>query len=166
MLEFKDFYDIAEYGNVAWKGSFTPREVAYNAYDYLCEFETSKADGVPTHTIKELAKLLAEDGTNECKDWLYEMAKELNLIDMDFMDYIESDEDVVTRFLVDKPKKNVTETVEELSKNYGVIDLLTAAIMRNNSLSYEEAEDIALRLNSSDYLFDRMIDDFIDDETD
>ena len=56
------------------------------------------------------------------------------------------------------------ETVTDLSKNYGVIDLLTAAIMRNNDLPYEEAEDIALRLNSSDYLFDRMIDDFIDEE--
>ena len=57
-----------------------------------------------------------------------------------------------------------SETVEELSESYGVIDLLTAAIMGNNDLPYEEAEDIALRLNSSDYLFDRMIDDFIDEE--
>ena len=54
-----------------------------------------------------------------------------------------------------------SETVKELSESYGVIDLLTAAIMRNNNLSYEEAEDIAMRLNSSDYLFDRMIDEYL-----
>ena len=61
-------------------------------------------------------------------------------------------------------KEFSNETVTELSENYGVIDLLTAAIMGNNNLSYDEAEDIALRLNSSDYLFDRMIDDFADEE--
>ena len=38
MLEYVDFYTIAEYGNENWKGSFTPREIANNAYNY-------KADG-------------------------------------------------------------------------------------------------------------------------
>lgn len=56
------------------------------------------------------------------------------------------------------------ETVAELSERYGVIDLLTAAIMRNNDLSYDEASEIALRLNSSDYIFDRLIDEFIEEE--
>ena len=91
-MEYADFYNIAEYGNENWKGSFTPKEIAMNAYDYLCEFKYSKANEEPTNTIKELARLLVEDGSEECKDWLYEMAKELNLIDMDYADYLETDE--------------------------------------------------------------------------
>ena len=92
MLSYSDFYDIAEYGNENWKGSFTPKEIACNAYDYLCEFEASKANGEPTHTIEELAKLLVEDGSEEAKEWLYQIASELNLIDMDYQDYLETDE--------------------------------------------------------------------------
>lgn len=62
-MEYGDFYDIAEYGNANWKGNFTQKEIACNAYDYLVEFEKSKNDEKPTHTIKELCKLLAEDGS-------------------------------------------------------------------------------------------------------
>lgn len=40
-MEYGDFYDIAEYGNANWKGNFTPKEIACNAYDYLVE----KANG-------------------------------------------------------------------------------------------------------------------------
>lgn len=92
MLDYKDFYNIAEYGNEHWKGNYTLKEVACNAYNYLCEFRYSKAGQEPTHTIKELAKLLAEDGSDECKDWLYKIADELRLIDMDYRDYLETDE--------------------------------------------------------------------------
>lgn len=91
MMEYIDFYDIAEYGNENWKGSFTPKEIACNAYDYLCEFNASKVNEEPTHTIKELAKLLAEDGSEECKQWLYQIASELGLINMDYADYLDTD---------------------------------------------------------------------------
>lgn len=90
-MEYGDFYDIAEYGNANWNGNFTPKEIACNAYDYLVEFEESKNDEKPTRTIKELCKLLAEDGSEECKEWLYQMADELGLIDMDYQDYLETD---------------------------------------------------------------------------
>ena len=30
MLEYADFYDIAEYGNENWKGSFTQKGIANN----------------------------------------------------------------------------------------------------------------------------------------
>ena len=89
-MDYSDFYDIAVYGNENWKGSFTQKEVACNAYDYTCEFRYSKRDEMPTHTIKELAKLLAEDGSEECKDWLYTIASELGLIDMDYADYLDT----------------------------------------------------------------------------
>lgn len=87
-MEFKDFYDIAEYGNTAWKGSFTPREIAENAYDYLCEFEASKKSGSPTVIIKELANLLFHDGTEEALSWLYQISTELGTLHMEFQDYM------------------------------------------------------------------------------
>ena len=60
-MEYADFYNIAEYGNENWKGSFTPREIACNAYDYLCEYRYSVAKGKPTRTMVELCKLICED---------------------------------------------------------------------------------------------------------
>ena len=62
MMGFDDSYLIAEYGNENWKGSFTPREIADNAYDYLCEFQASKANNEPTEIIKTLCSLLVENG--------------------------------------------------------------------------------------------------------
>ena len=61
MLEYSDFYDIAEYGNENWKGCFTLKEIACNAYDYLCEYRYSVAKGKPTNTMIELCKLIRED---------------------------------------------------------------------------------------------------------
>ena len=62
---------------------------------------------------------------------------------------------------VSKTEVSIETAITKLSKKYGSIDLLTAAIMRNNNLSYEKASEIAERLNSSDYLFDRLIDDIL-----
>lgn len=92
MLDYEFFYNIATYGNANWKGSYTPKEIACNAYDYLVEFEASKARETITSVIQELCKLLAEDGSEECKEWLYRMADELGLIDMDYQDYLDTDE--------------------------------------------------------------------------
>ena len=61
MITYNDFYSIAEYGNENWKGSFTPREIANNAYDYLCEYQASRIKGKPTRTMIELCKLICED---------------------------------------------------------------------------------------------------------
>ena len=60
-MEFNDFYTIAEYGNENWKGSFTPREIACNAYDYKVEYDYSIEQGKPTRTMVELCKLICED---------------------------------------------------------------------------------------------------------
>lgn len=76
-MEFADFYDIAVYGNEAWKGSFTPKEVACNAYDYLCEFKYSKQDTKLNHTMAELINLLKEDGTEECLEWANRITREI-----------------------------------------------------------------------------------------
>ena len=45
-LEYGDFYDIAAYGNENWKGSYTPKEVAQNAYNYYSDFKASKESGI------------------------------------------------------------------------------------------------------------------------
>ena len=60
-MEYTDFYTIAEYGNKNWKGSFTPIEIANNAYDYKAEYDYSIEQGKPTHTMIELCKLICED---------------------------------------------------------------------------------------------------------
>ena len=44
-MEYSDFYDIAEYGNENWKGCFTLKEIACNAYDYKAEYDYSIKQG-------------------------------------------------------------------------------------------------------------------------
>ena len=57
-MEYENFYDIAAYGNCAWRGFFSPREVAKNAHIYTCDFEESSKMGKPNHTMQELCKLM------------------------------------------------------------------------------------------------------------
>ena len=80
-LTYEDFYDIAEYGNANWKGCFTPKEIACNAYNYLVDFEQSKARGGYhiSSTIQELLRLLDEDGSTECCFWANTIRNELGL---------------------------------------------------------------------------------------
>lgn len=122
MLEYRDFYNIAEYGNEAWKGSFSYREIAENAYIYYEDFQWSKENEVISHHIQELAKLLAEDDSDECKDWLYEMAKELGLIDMDYIDFMETDSDIISCFLAEKETKTETTTISGIILQHGADD--------------------------------------------
>lgn len=91
-MEYADFYDIAVYGNENWKGSFSPKEIACNAHIYYADFQWSKENEEISFVIKELAKLLIEDNSDDCKEWLYTIASELGLIDMDYQDYLETDE--------------------------------------------------------------------------
>ncbi len=91
------FLQIAEYGNENWKGNFTPEEVRQNAETYYADFLWSKKNGTVSETIKTLVKNLAEDvrempDLEEPKQWLYRIASELGLIDMDYKNYVETDE--------------------------------------------------------------------------
>lgn len=84
MLDYKDFYCIADYANTHWKGGFAPIEIAENAYNYLCEFQASMMKGEPNGTIKTLLTNLDEDIANgeELEDvryWTTEIRKELDL---------------------------------------------------------------------------------------
>lgn len=92
-----DFLRIAEYGNANWKGSFTTEEVRQNAEDYFADFQYSKENDTISETIKSLCKNLADDvrempDLEEPKQWLYQIASELGLIDMDCNDYLDTDE--------------------------------------------------------------------------
>ena len=94
MLEYTDFYDIAEYGNEHWKGSFTPREIACNAYDYKVEYDYSKEHNKPTHTMIELCKLICED--------------------MDYADYGEIQEESENALTVEQMKQILSDFAMEI----------------------------------------------------
>lgn len=96
-MELEDFLRIAGYGNEMWKGSFTSEEVRENAEIYYADFQYSKANDTISETIKTLAKNLADDvrempDLEEPKQWLYQIASELGLIDMDCNDYLDTNE--------------------------------------------------------------------------
>lgn len=94
MLEYADFYNIAEYGNENWKGSFTPREIANNAYDYLCEYQASEIKGKPTRIMIELCKLICED--------------------MDYADYAEIQEESEKALTVERMKQILNDFIMEI----------------------------------------------------
>lgn len=79
-LEYVDFYDFAAYGNENWKGSYTPKEVAENAYDYYSDFQSAKRKGCLTkdNTIFQMLIRLVEDGSEEALDWANKILNEIN----------------------------------------------------------------------------------------
>ena len=87
-MEYNEFYDIAVYGNANWKGSFTQKEIACNAYNYLIDFEYSKVKGTVASIIQELIDLLLDDWYSteansdedfELSNWLWDLFLELKL---------------------------------------------------------------------------------------
>lgn len=60
-LDYVNFYDIAEYGNEHWKGNFSPREVADNAYNYKTDYDFSIAEESVSPTMIALCELICED---------------------------------------------------------------------------------------------------------
>ena len=94
MMTYDDFYTIAEYGSENWKGYFTPKEIACNAYDYLCEYRYSVAKGKPTRTMTELCKLICED--------------------MDYADYEEIQEQSENALTVEKMKQILSDFIMEI----------------------------------------------------
>ena len=93
-MEYADFYNIAEYGNENWKGSFTPREIACNAYDYKAEYDYSIKQGKPTHTMIELCKLICED--------------------MDYSDYEKIQEESENALTVERMKQILNDFIMEI----------------------------------------------------
>ena len=102
MLNYEFFYNIALHANANWKGGFSAREVAINAYNYLCDFQTSRETGTVTDSIKCLYENLVEDNVDYTLDWAYDIADALNLVDMDYMDYMETDTALIKHILEGK----------------------------------------------------------------
>lgn len=76
MLEFKDFYMVAEYANDHWNCKSTPMEIAQNAYDWFTEYQMSIVTKEPTWNIQALLDQLAEDaknGSEKAEEWLTEI---------------------------------------------------------------------------------------------
>ena len=67
-------------GNENWKGSYTPKEVAENAYDYYSDFQSAKRKGCLTkdNTIFQMLIRLVEDGSEEALDWANKILNEIN----------------------------------------------------------------------------------------
>lgn len=79
MMTYEDFYDIAVYINAnVERQRFTQREIACNAYEYLCEFEDSKAKQRLNSTMLDLVDLLMQDGDDECVEWATRILTEIN----------------------------------------------------------------------------------------
>lgn len=88
MMEYSDFYNLAVYANDTWKGNFSQKEIACNAYNYLVDFEYSKSKGTVVSTIQELIDLLLDDWYTtepntdddfEISSWLFDLFLELKL---------------------------------------------------------------------------------------
>lgn len=86
MLDYGNFYDIAVYGNTNWKGSFTPKEIACNAYDYNSDYDYAMAQGKPNRTMIELCKLICED--MDWQDYIETMEESENALTIEQMNEI------------------------------------------------------------------------------
>lgn len=96
-MDWYDFYSIARYGNMVWKGYYSDSEVIHNANIYYQDFVYSKGNATVSFVMQNLITLLLDDcdGRVEQKStsrWLYDILKELGLADMDFHDYDETEE--------------------------------------------------------------------------
>lgn len=74
----KDFLDLAEYGNNAWKGSYTRREILENAGNYYSDYIYALKTGHISSMIKYLIDNLKEDiksgeTSEKVKRWLSEL---------------------------------------------------------------------------------------------
>lgn len=67
MMEYKDFHRLATYASEAWRGNFSPAEIAENAYIY---YEEYKADGCASDIIQSMLEQLFEDGSHEALEYM------------------------------------------------------------------------------------------------
>lgn len=64
-MDYGFWWEVAHYGNEAWRGKFSEKEVAENAYEYYCEWAASVLTHKVRANIKALLDLLREDGNTE-----------------------------------------------------------------------------------------------------
>lgn len=79
-MDFGFWYDVAVYCNANWKGGFTPKEIAENAFEYWCEWKTTLDSDKVTANIDDLMHQLHEDycnGNKEPLEFLETIVREL-----------------------------------------------------------------------------------------
>ena len=81
-MSFEDFYELAKYANVAWKGSFTEDEIKENADIYYSDYMWSLMNNTVSESIKTLCELLEEDiecdpDLEEPREWLQKIKADL-----------------------------------------------------------------------------------------
>lgn len=80
MLDYGFWYDVAKYGNENWKGCFSEKEVADNAYTYKCEYDWSKANGSLSNVIKTVLELLHEDNGDDANYFIDEIENDMEVL--------------------------------------------------------------------------------------
>lgn len=73
-MKRKDFLDIARYGNAAWKGAYSPREVMNNACVYYSDYTWCIRNRKVTETMMFLVDKLMDDyanGATQVSPWLW-----------------------------------------------------------------------------------------------
>ena len=73
-MDYLDFYDLCIYANENWRGGFSDRENAENAYIYKSEYD---AQGTESSIIKNLIFLLITDNTDESLEWVRKLRNEV-----------------------------------------------------------------------------------------
>lgn len=76
-MNYGFWYDVAEYMNEAGRGKFTPREIAGNAYEYLCEWELTCRNCEPSFNMQALMEELEATDDENAKGFLEEIREEL-----------------------------------------------------------------------------------------
>lgn len=79
-MDYGFWYAVATYGNANWKGNFTPKEIAVNAFEYWCEWKATLDSDKVTATLDDLMHLLHEDycnGSTEALEFLDAIIREL-----------------------------------------------------------------------------------------
>lgn len=60
-MDYGFFYNVAKYGNEAWRGGFNEREIAEHAYEYKREWDYSLQTHIVSGVITGLLRNLKED---------------------------------------------------------------------------------------------------------
>ena len=68
-MDYEDFYCLSEWANENWKGSFSPKDVAVNAYEYKTDYDFAREVEANSAVIDSLLDQLDEDGSEEAKEW-------------------------------------------------------------------------------------------------
>lgn len=78
MLDYSFFYDVARFLNESRKGSYTEKEIACNAYEYMKCYEAFVySDGKYGKDIITVMEMLGEIDTDDADSYMYKIEASL-----------------------------------------------------------------------------------------